>query len=256
MPRSRRSWILSIVTSANSSQRTRLKGIAAAPGQAFAPAWRWTEPSLESARPAAAGQLGADELERAVEQVKARLAVTTARLHAGGASAEAGILEAQALMLEDPALLEGARELVLNGTPADVAVADTMALGYAYRANALDHRQLYQVMFGSAALGGFAITDGDRQHGRYTLQPLVEAVARAIEQGGFRPDDPLLVAQTMWIALHGLVSLELGGYLTDPYDADVCFEAQLCSLMVGAGDDHEAACLSSRRARRRRSAHA
>src|SRR2546423_6531042 len=127
MPRSRRSWILSIVTSANSSQRTRLKGIAAAPGQAFAPAWRWTEPSLESARPAAAGQLGADELERAVEQVKARLAVTTARLHAGGASAEAGILEAQALMLEDPALLEGARELVLNGTPADVAVADTMA---------------------------------------------------------------------------------------------------------------------------------
>jgi phosphoenolpyruvate-protein phosphotransferase len=118
---------LSIVTSANSSQRTRLKGIAAAPGQAFAPAWRWTEPSLESARPAPSGQLGVDELERAIEDVKARLAVTTARLHAGGASAEAGILEAQALMLEDPALLEGARELVLNGTPADVAVADTMA---------------------------------------------------------------------------------------------------------------------------------
>jgi len=136
------------------------------------------------------------------------------------------------------------------------AVADIMALGTAYRANALDHPQLYQVMFGSAALGGFAITDGDRQHGRYTLQPLVEAVARATEQGRFRPGDPLLVAQTMWIALHGLVSLELGGYLTDPYDADVCFEAQLCSLMVGAGDDHEAACLSSRRARRRRSAHA
>ena len=77
--------------------------------------------------PGPTGEAGADELERAVEHVKARLAVTTARLHGVGASAEAGILEAQALMLEDPALLEGARELVIQGTAADVAVAETMA---------------------------------------------------------------------------------------------------------------------------------
>ncbi|KIR61868.1 MULTISPECIES: TetR-like C-terminal domain-containing protein [Micromonospora] len=133
------------------------------------------------------------------------------------------------------------------------AVADVMALGYAYRANSLDHPQLYQVMFGSAALGGFALSEGDRQHGKYTLQPLVDAVARATEQDRFRAGDPLLVAQNMWIALHGLVSLELGGYLIDPYDADVCFEAQLRSLMVGAGDDYEATAASLARARRRRS---
>ncbi|TDB92722.1 TetR/AcrR family transcriptional regulator [Micromonospora fluostatini] len=131
-------------------------------------------------------------------------------------------------------------------------VADMMALGYAYRANALDHPPLYQVMFGSAALGGFALADGDRQHGRYTLQPLVDAVARATTQGRFRTGDPLLVAQNMWIALHGLVSLELGGYLIDPYDPDVCFEAQLRSLMVGAGDDPDQAAASYARARRRR----
>ena len=77
--------------------------------------------------PGPTGEAGADELERAVEHVKARLAVTTARLRGVGASAEAGILEAQALMLEDPALLEGARELVIQGTAADVAVAETMA---------------------------------------------------------------------------------------------------------------------------------
>jgi multiphosphoryl transfer protein len=115
------------VTSANSSARTRLKGIAAAPGQAFAPAWRWNDAPRASPTAGPTGAEGADELERAIEQVKARLAVTTARLHAGGASAEAGILEAQALMLEDPALLEGARELVIQGTAADVAVAETMA---------------------------------------------------------------------------------------------------------------------------------
>src|SRR6266852_1944582 len=120
MPRSRRSPTSSIVTSANSSGRTQLKGIAAAPGQAFAPAWRWKETPLESTMPGPTGEAGADELERAVEHV-------TARLRGVGASAEAGILEAQALMLEDPALLEGARELVIQGTAADVAVAETMA---------------------------------------------------------------------------------------------------------------------------------
>src|SRR5205807_4280670 len=116
----------SIVTSANSS-RTRLKGIAAAPGQAFAPAWRWQDAPLGSTTARSAGEVGADELTRAIERVKVRLSATTARLHAGGASAEAGILEAQVLMLEDPALLEGARELVIGGIPADVAVAQTMA---------------------------------------------------------------------------------------------------------------------------------
>lgn len=131
-------------------------------------------------------------------------------------------------------------------------VADVMALGYAYRANALDHPQLYQVMFGSSALGGFALADGDRQHGRYTLQPLVDAVARAVTQGRFHAADPLLAAQNMWIALHGLVSLELGGYLIDPYDADVCFEAQLRSLTLGAGDAPDAVTASLTRARRRR----
>jgi len=115
------------VTSESSSARPPLKGIAAAPGQAFAPAWRWKEPRPDSQGRGPTGQAGADALERAIAQIKASLSATTARLHAAGASAEAGILEAQALMLEDPALLEGARALVMLGTAADVAVAETMA---------------------------------------------------------------------------------------------------------------------------------
>src|SRR6202521_2047467 len=126
MPRSPRSPTLSIVTSANSSERTRLQGIAAAPGQAFAPAWRWKDASLENTAAGPTGEIGADELQRAIEQVKVRLAATTARLHASGASAEAGILEAQVLMLEEPAMLDGARGLVILGTQADAAVAETI----------------------------------------------------------------------------------------------------------------------------------
>jgi AcrR family transcriptional regulator len=131
-------------------------------------------------------------------------------------------------------------------------VADIMALGWAYRANALDHPQLYLVMFGSGALGGFALEDDDRQYGRYTLQPLVEAVSRAMDRGRFRPEDPLLTGQNMWISLHGLVALELGGYLAGPYDPDDCFEVQLRSLTIGAGDTYDDTTASLSRARRRK----
>src|ERR1700726_684199 len=112
MLRSPRSPTSSIVTSESSSGRPPLKGIAAAPGQEFAPAWRWKEARPDRQGSGLTGQVGAGALERAIEQGKAGLAVTTARLHAAGASAEAGILEAQALMLADPALLEGASALV------------------------------------------------------------------------------------------------------------------------------------------------
>jgi hypothetical protein len=33
------------------------------------------------------------------------------------------------------------------------------------------------------------------------------------------------------------VTLDLGGYLVPPYDPSLCFETQLVSLMIGAGDD-------------------
>ncbi|MEV7780110.1 TetR/AcrR family transcriptional regulator [Kitasatospora sp. NPDC088351] len=115
-------------------------------------------------------------------------------------------------------------------------VTDVASLGHAYRDNALEHRYLYGIMFGGAGLGGFALTDADRQHGRYTLEILVRAVVRCMTAGRFRAHDAQLVAHQMWIALHGLVTLELGGYLVEPYDADACFEAQVCGLIVGAGD--------------------
>jgi AcrR family transcriptional regulator len=131
-------------------------------------------------------------------------------------------------------------------------VADVITLGHAYRDNALEYPHLYSVMFGGSALGGFALTDDDRQHGRYTLLVLVDAVARAMAAGRFRTEDTQLVAQQMWIALHGLVTLDLGGYLVPPYDAETCFDAQLRALMLGAGDEVDAAERSMARARRRR----
>ena len=115
------------MTSGSSASETRLRGIAAAPGQVVAPAWRWVEASIHDSDVDLSGEVGVNRLQVAIAQVKATLATKAARLESTGAAAEAGILEAQALMLDDPALLDGATDLIRSGRLADAAVADTMA---------------------------------------------------------------------------------------------------------------------------------
>ncbi|WP_280696874.1 TetR/AcrR family transcriptional regulator [Kitasatospora sp. GP82] len=123
----------------------------------------------------------------------------------------------------------------------DDPVADMALLGRAYRRNALANSHLYAVMFGGSSLAGFSLGEEDRQAGRYTLLHAVECASRCSAAGRFSAIIPELTASQMWIAVHGLVTLELGGYLIDPLDADRCFEAQLVGLMIGAGDEPEAA---------------
>jgi AcrR family transcriptional regulator len=125
--------------------------------------------------------------------------------------------------------------------PSDNPVADMALLGRIYRYNAVTNRHVFEVMFGGSSLAGFALTEEDRQNGRYTLTPVVDCARRCVVAGRFRPDDPRLIAHHMWLGVHGTVIMELGGYLVKPYDADRCFETQLVSLMVGAGDGLDSA---------------
>jgi AcrR family transcriptional regulator len=118
-------------------------------------------------------------------------------------------------------------------------VADIVALGYAYRRNATEFPDLYRVMFGTSSLAGFALSDEDRQAGRYTLRFLIDAVDRATAAGRFAPGDAEQVAQQLWIALHGLVVLELGGYLIAPFDAETCHQGQIQALLAALGDEPE-----------------
>ncbi|MFC6887048.1 MULTISPECIES: TetR/AcrR family transcriptional regulator [Actinomadura] len=133
----------------------------------------------------------------------------------------------------------------------DDPVADMALLGRAYRHNALANPHLYAVMFGSSSPAAFSLSEEDRQHGRYTLVPVIECAARCIGSGRFQAADAELVAHQMWAATHGLVILELGGYLVPPYPPQECFEAQLVSLMTGAGDAPGPAARSVRLSRRR-----
>ena len=72
--------------------------------------------------------------------------------------------------------------------------------------------------------------------------------------GRFRAGDAALVAHHMWIALHGMATLELGGYLVDPYNADVVLHQQLLLLMSAVGDALETAERSVADAKQRHSA--
>ena len=126
----------------------------------------------------------------------------------------------------------------------DDPVADIALYGRAYRHNALANPHLYTVMFGGSSLSGFELTDEDRQYGRFTLTSVIECAGRCIDAKRFRPGDPVLLAHHMWLATHGLLNLELGDYLVEPWDADTCYETQLVALMIGAGDDPAAAARS------------
>ena len=134
----------------------------------------------------------------------------------------------------------------------DDPVADVAAMGIAYHDNAVENRHLYSVMFGGSSLGGFSLTEDDRQYGRFALLPVVTAVARCMEAGRFTKGDPLAAATQLWIALHGLVTLELGGYLVEPYTAEALFDSQIRSLLVGAGDVMERAAASLETAQQRK----
>lgn len=128
--------------------------------------------------------------------------------------------------------------------PSEDAVRDLAVLGRVYRRTAVENAHLYSVMFGGRTLAGFELTEEDRQYGRFNLIPVVECTARCIADGRFADEDATLVAHHMWLAMHGQVTLEIGGYLIEPCDADRCFESQLVTLMVGAGDTTEAATAS------------
>lgn len=129
------------------------------------------------------------------------------------------------------------------GTTED-PVQDLALMGRVYRATSVANAHLYSVMFGGSSLAGFELTEEDLQYGRFNLVPVADCAARCVADGRFTEADPMLLSHHMWVATHGLVTLEIGGFLIEPYAADRCFESQLVTLMVGAGDAVETATAS------------
>ena len=93
----------------------------------------------------------------------------------------------------------------------DDPLEDFAELGRAYRRWALEQPALYDVMFGRSGLremiAGTALD--------VTMHPLLDAVRRCIAAGVLRDVDPRAAAISIWSSVHGLVSLEIAGYLED-----------------------------------------
>lgn len=86
-----------------------------------------------------------------------------------------------------------------------------IALGNAYRSNALENPHYYRVMFMNA-IPGFVASDQARAEAEATLEILIAQVAACINARVFRAADARAVAETIWAASHGAVSLELAGF--------------------------------------------
>lgn len=108
-------------------------------------------------------------------------------------------------------------------------VRDLTALVAAYLGNALDHPDLYRVMFDAT----FDLED--LKAADATLEYLVQATRRAMDSDRFRADtDPLELAIQSWAVAHGLVSLVANGPLPRRTLANVV--PLLTALYISAGD--------------------
>lgn len=96
--------------------------------------------------------------------------------------------------------------------PADDPLAHLGELAAGYREHALAEPAYYTVMF-SRPVPEFEPSADDVAHARESLQVLVDAVAAAQAAGRMVGGDSNHIAEVLWAAAHGAVSLDLAGHL-------------------------------------------
>ncbi|MGN9780306.1 TetR/AcrR family transcriptional regulator [Nonomuraea sp. ZG12] len=81
----------------------------------------------------------------------------------------------------------------------------------AYRAYALDQPAYYRVMF-QGGMPGFTPRPEAGQEAKRSFQLLVAGVGRCLAAGLLHGASDVEIADVLWMAMHGAVSLELAGY--------------------------------------------
>src|SRR3712207_1232730 len=109
---------------------------------------------------------------------------------------------------------DGLRTAVTEDADPD-PVRRLVVSGRNYRRFALAHPQHYGAMFGGWRLPTEASTELV-QHASAAFEGLVDHVRYAMALGAVRTGDPVETAQLIWSAVHGAVSLELGGNVLTP----------------------------------------
>ena len=108
---------------------------------------------------------------------------------------------------------------VSNLPPAANAIEVILALGHAYRSFALDHPELYRLVFGGFKTPPVDIDCDDVAKGGFAT--ILGVVARGIDEGTLIDVPPPVVAVAAWAAVHGFVSLEVTGHITGGEEPEV-----------------------------------
>ena len=173
-------------------------------------------------------------VERAAHMLRTREPVTLRSLVAGTCVSTMAVythfggMEGVWKALRQEGFTRLAARLATVPTSAD-PVRDLTAMVAAYLQNALDHPDLYRVMFDA----DFDLEDAEAADD--TLEYLVRAAERGRQAGRFRADtDPRELATRSWVIGHGLVSLVTAGCL--PRRALDDGTLLLTALFTSAGD--------------------
>ena len=113
----------------------------------------------------------------------------------------------------------------------DDPLADLIALGAAFRANARANPHLYDLMFGRP-FPQFQPGEEDQVMAMATFGALVEALGRCVDAGQLN-GDPLGLATIFYSLIHGLTSLELLGWLGPPEQVDAAWERAEMAMYRG-----------------------
>ncbi|WP_316766774.1 TetR/AcrR family transcriptional regulator [Streptomyces sasae] len=106
-------------------------------------------------------------------------------------------------------------------------LADLYALAVAYRRWGCGHRHLYTVLFGGAQSFDPSGAVGTRD----PVRPLVAAIDRAVA-GSVLTGESTSIALSLWVTLHGLVTLELAEALDAP-TAEAAFRSVIHAALRG-----------------------
>lgn len=118
------------------------------------------------------------------------------------------------------------QDLSAVGVSAD-PLADLDALTDAYRRWGLKHRHLYAVLFGGVQSFDPSGPVGDADPVGPLLAAIERALAQCLLEGEATP-----IALSLWVTLHGVVTLELAGAL-DTATADAAFRATTHATLRG-----------------------
>ena len=111
----------------------------------------------------------------------------------------------------------------------DSALEYLRALGAAYAGFAHDEPDGYRLLYMIHNHRSQAYPDTEDAQKR-TRKVLIQATCKAVEAGDIE-GDPTMLAHTLWASIHGLVSLDLAGQLTQGASFDELFPALLNGLV-------------------------